>query len=54
MHSGGLYYIHVKPGELAFPLMQFRSLKPPEFILLALRFSLKSVAKCIFCNCLKT
>ena len=31
-------------------LMRFKSLEPPEFILLAIEFSLKSVAKCKFCE----
>ena len=30
--------------------MRFKSLEPPEFLLLAIEFSLKSVAKCKFCE----
>ena len=30
--------------------MRFKLLEPPEFILLAIEFSLKSVAKCKFCE----
>ena len=35
-------------------LMQFRLSELPEFILLAIEFSLKSVAKCILCDTLKS
>ena len=46
----GRYYIHVKTEFLDYPwvnsnLMQFRSLEPLEFILLAIEFSLKSARR---------
>ena len=46
----GHYYIHIKTEFLDYPwvnsnLMQFRSLEPQEFILLAIEFSLKSARR---------
>ena len=50
------YYIHVKTEFLDHPwvnsnLMQFRSLEPQEFILLAIEFSLKSVRRFLAMPC---
>ena len=57
MPRRGRYYIEVKIEIFACPwvvLMQFRSLEPLEFILLTIEFTLKSVAKCIFYDSLKS
>ena len=52
----GRYYIQVKTEFLACPwvLMRFRLLESTEFILLAIEFSLKSVAKYKFWDSLKS
>ena len=58
MPRRGRYYVHVKTEFLACPWVNFNavyiSIEPPEFILLPIEFSLKSVAKCIFCDSLKS